>query len=572
MACNTPNTRRRPTPSAARPLTIKRPPSDSDPAGAAAVRGDKHPRMGNSSSSISVAHSDSPPDEIFQVRVTNAGNSCYMDSVLFAMFAMPSAALDAMLTRRPPASDHLAAHKLELQACIMKHFVGRLRHCEHVTSESMINIRSLCRRVGWEYAGAPDLQQDAGEFFAFLHSALGGQLIRTTRRTFTGALPDNSDRGSEENMALLPVALRDSHPARSEDMMNLSSLVDTFFFENVAAGLRREVQGQQQEVYALNTYSVENVPSVVAVALKRFDEQLLKIENEVDFPAHLNFHKYSGRLEWRSSPIMLSVPWTLKSVVCHRGRSTQSGHYYAYTRYSKNASPSAVWLRLDDESTPCITQTNIWQDPYVKSEAVLFLYELDTDAHTAAMMMLQEEESEGMFEQSGGAVSFGFDAFGFADFEPDHVGAGSGPRDDKLLDIPRALPASMLSALGGSASIPRQAGAGECDVGGPGGGSQGLHSQPSGEVASPRVVPGGFGADKQAHNGETLEDGCVASAASCVNNCTQAAWDAAAGDKTLSEQHGSSPSRQVAGETTGTAGDSRESEVSEALGWKSAVE
>ena len=31
-----------------------------------------------------------------------------------------------------------------------------------------------------------------------------------------------------------------------------------------------------QEVYALNTYSVENVPAVVAVALKRFDQSLNK--------------------------------------------------------------------------------------------------------------------------------------------------------------------------------------------------------------------------------------------------------------------------------------------------------
>ena len=153
---------------------------------------------------------------------------------------------------RQPAADHLAVQKQELQASILKQFVGRLRHCEHVTAESMINIRGMCRKVGWEYPGAPDMQQDAGEFFAFLYSCLGGQLIKTTRRTFTGALPDNSDRGHEENMALLPVALCDSNPQRNDEL-NLSSLVDTFFFENVAAGLRRKVQGQQQEVFALNT-------------------------------------------------------------------------------------------------------------------------------------------------------------------------------------------------------------------------------------------------------------------------------------------------------------------------------
>jgi hypothetical protein len=36
---------------------------------------------------------------------------------------------------------------------------------------------------------------------------------------------------------------------------------------------------------------VENVPGVVAVSLKRFDEQLLKVETEVNFPSTLNLHK-----------------------------------------------------------------------------------------------------------------------------------------------------------------------------------------------------------------------------------------------------------------------------------------
>ena len=45
-------------------------------------------------------------------------------------------------------------------------------------------------------------------------------------------------------------------------------------------------------ILSLHRYSVENVPSVVAVSLKRFDEQLLKIESQVDFPSQLNLHKY----------------------------------------------------------------------------------------------------------------------------------------------------------------------------------------------------------------------------------------------------------------------------------------
>ena len=79
-------------------------------------------------------------------------------------------------------------------------------------------------------------------------------------------------------------------------------------------------------------------------------------------------------MEWRSSPIMQSVPWTLKSVVCHRGRSIHAGHYYAYTRYSKNDSSSAVWLRLDDLGTPCITQVSNARAPPLPASSVVHMH------------------------------------------------------------------------------------------------------------------------------------------------------------------------------------------------------
>ena len=41
------------------------------------------------------------------------------------------------------------------------------------------------------------------------------------------------------------------------------------------------VSDRMEEVHALNTYSVENVPGIVAVSLKRFDDQLCKINSEV---------------------------------------------------------------------------------------------------------------------------------------------------------------------------------------------------------------------------------------------------------------------------------------------------
>jgi hypothetical protein len=91
-------------------------------------------------------------------------------------------------------------------------------------------------------------------------------------------------------------------------------------------------------------------------------------------------------------------------------------------------------------------QTNIWQDPYVKSEAVLFLYELDTDAHTAAMMMCQEEEEQGMFASGDACAGFGYGGFGQAGF------GNGGTASANNFEIPQSLQWSMLSSVGGTSA------------------------------------------------------------------------------------------------------------------------
>jgi hypothetical protein len=48
--------------------------------------------------------------------------------------------------------------------------------------------------------------------------------------------------------------------------------------------------------------------------------------------------------------------WILKSVVCHLGNDAKSGHYKAYTRFSKHDASPSLWLHLDDLINPSITQ------------------------------------------------------------------------------------------------------------------------------------------------------------------------------------------------------------------------
>ena len=58
--------------------------------------------------------------------------------------------------------------------------------------------------------------------------------------------------------------------------------------------------------------------------------------------------------------------YTLKSMVCHQGKTSDTGHYYAYACKKDRGSPDGViWLRLDDVKRPSIKKvrmpnTRVW--------------------------------------------------------------------------------------------------------------------------------------------------------------------------------------------------------------------
>jgi len=72
------------------------------------------------------------------------------------MFAIHSPSLDELLTKAVSGDD--AAEKLQLQRLILKNFMQPLRDNQekiyglaalHVTKESISEIRTMCRKLGW---------------------------------------------------------------------------------------------------------------------------------------------------------------------------------------------------------------------------------------------------------------------------------------------------------------------------------------------------------------------------------------------------------------------------------------
>ncbi|KAG5187751.1 hypothetical protein JKP88DRAFT_306632 [Tribonema minus] len=104
---------------------------------------------------------------------TNGGNTCYLDSLLFAMFACTSA-FDWLLMKPLRRTDPASLHLLQMN---LRFFVGQMRRGALVPGDHANVIRRCLVGCGWGTAagvggdsGALHSQQDVSELYGFLLS------------------------------------------------------------------------------------------------------------------------------------------------------------------------------------------------------------------------------------------------------------------------------------------------------------------------------------------------------------------------------------------------------------------
>ena len=94
--------------------------------------------------------------------VENAGNTCYIDSILMALFYCPSH-IEGILKTIPKNTDNIY-----LQEFIQECFVNQIRSSSSIFMETMDTLRYICVRCGWINLDEIYEQQDVSEFYTFL--------------------------------------------------------------------------------------------------------------------------------------------------------------------------------------------------------------------------------------------------------------------------------------------------------------------------------------------------------------------------------------------------------------------
>eukprot|EP00177_Eucheuma_denticulatum_P000652 GFKZ01001169.1.p1 GENE.GFKZ01001169.1~~GFKZ01001169.1.p1 ORF type:complete len:422 (-),score=40.90 GFKZ01001169.1:1506-2771(-) len=271
----------------------------------------------------------------------NAGNTCYLDSVLISLFAEQDIS-DSLLTRTTDSEPHQTLRQT------LRIAVNHLRRGEAIPKSDIRSLRDALIKLRW-YPGAA--QQDAAELYAFLLDHLDAPFLPLFNNLAHSGVPDVGDHApSTERLLWLDV----------KGIGDLPTMLNDYFFGQVRKGLRR---GSGHGVDALVMRSL--IPSytpiretgeivsarrdkfrylTVPLAINRFrargngkDRSPVHVRTALDATSYVNCFADDAK-----------YTLILRSVVCHIGSSISAGHYVCYT-----FEPAVGWRRWNDlDSNP----------------------------------------------------------------------------------------------------------------------------------------------------------------------------------------------------------------------------
>jgi hypothetical protein len=310
-----------------------------------------------------------PPDPSIHLQgmVNSHGTSCYLDALMFALFATQT------------LFDPLLNHSTSLgTACRM--YVNHLRQGYMVTAPIIESVRDALHAGGW-----PDntSQEDAAELFLWFMDQFEMPFLPMNLRLLHGAESVNEDE------KLVSERLLQLSIPESRNLWMLEELLSEHFFGSRVEGLRRSVKddasGKEHDV-TLNAWSTLSICPfwtmesesgqytsrqygefsdkrlALPIALKRYRLER-RYNGNVHIPLEMDFSTFV---------LQGSSKLRLRSVVCHLGSSLQSGHYIAYTETCDN-----VWLRMDNLQEPSVETCaleNVMAE--IARNGYLLLYEL----------------------------------------------------------------------------------------------------------------------------------------------------------------------------------------------------
>jgi ubiquitin C-terminal hydrolase len=295
--------------------------------------------------------------------VENGFNTCYISSLLMALF-YKSSYLDNILYNEPTDIE-----MIYLQEIIKTKFIDRVRSGTSVLMDIMNEIRLYANICGWLNSDNLLEQQDVNEFYTFLVNKTKLTQIEIQRETISEGLSDKNDIGQIESIPFISLSV----PYNIDEISIKNLLYD--WMNNNPIDIKREILNSSgnkimEDVKGLNIYRIMNIPLTIGISLNRFSTDKIRTETKIDINKKIKFHNmadYNG------------IKWQIHSIICHKGDTYKSGHYYSIIFGSENK-----WFIFNDLEIPSLQEVDIRDNDImtmIKRECVFLLYTYDDICH-----------------------------------------------------------------------------------------------------------------------------------------------------------------------------------------------
>eukprot|EP00005_Dracoamoeba_jomungandri_P009583 CAMPEP_0174267716 /NCGR_PEP_ID=MMETSP0439-20130205/34648_1 /TAXON_ID=0 /ORGANISM="Stereomyxa ramosa, Strain Chinc5" /LENGTH=907 /DNA_ID=CAMNT_0015355375 /DNA_START=123 /DNA_END=2843 /DNA_ORIENTATION=+ len=328
----------------------------------------------------------------------NCGNSCYIDSTIFSLFALNNT-FAKMLTV-PLQVEKLNQRVLQHQ---LFQITNSIRKGEVISEKQMELLRYMMRQNSWEgglnvpaNTGPNAKQQDAEELMQMLMNWLDMPQLGLKRLITHSGLPTEDDE-TMEGLRVLSVSFPEKD--KKSTILNVDTFLQEFFFNNtpddsimrfpselksskdtmIATNCEISYRLIPQYMHSKSSSNDYGYPSkdtwspvknqgqygsiVVPVVLKRFTNNLRKNKTRVLVPTVISANKFllNGGLPENQDCMELEEEevdtnkekriFRLQSIICHSGDTLEGGHYFSYSRKDAKSFTEDLIIKEKEENS-----------------------------------------------------------------------------------------------------------------------------------------------------------------------------------------------------------------------------
>ena len=277
--------------------------------------------------------------------VENGLNTCYIDSLFIGLFYKKTPYTNYILDNTPKKPD-----AYYLQELIKNKFINPIQRNYSISSNIINEIRNYSVICGWSQDGDITNQKDCSEFFIFLMELFNIPPLEFEIFQFK----DNKliDNNQKSLLPFIPL-----NPNKDDTIKNL-----------LQCWINSKVYSPVHNI--LHCYKLSNIPQFIVLNINRFNNNGNRTNYKIDIMKRIKFFGINDQSQ-------NYLKWKIHSIICHKGNTIHSGHYYTITTtYDKK------WLLFDDMIVPSFEQIDLEDEDIIEKimlEAVLLIYTLDVD-------------------------------------------------------------------------------------------------------------------------------------------------------------------------------------------------